>query len=172
MSVDAERARGLRVDAAARAGGLPLDAMVGGLVSGRRARRRWLRRAAHLLGEDGARRRARDALLPGRALRASSVAVDRHRPRHGHPVSQRCRTRKPGYVHAFVDLLPTPWRGFMLAGFAAAYMSTIGTHLNWGASYLVNDFYKRFVKKDATREALRERWSRWRRSSCSSPRSS
>jgi Na+/proline symporter len=53
------------------------------------------------------------------------------------------------YVQAFVDLLPTPWRGFMLAGFAAAYMSTIGTHLNWGASYLVNDFYKRFIKKDA-----------------------
>jgi SSS family solute:Na+ symporter len=54
------------------------------------------------------------------------------------------------YVQAFVDYLPTPWRGFMMAGFAAAYMSTIGTHLNWGASYLVNDFYKRFVKKDAT----------------------
>jgi Na+/proline symporter len=53
------------------------------------------------------------------------------------------------YVQAFVDLLPTPWRGFMLAGFAAAYMSTIGTHLNWGASYLVNDFYKRFLRKDA-----------------------
>jgi Na+/proline symporter len=52
------------------------------------------------------------------------------------------------YVQAFVDLLPTPWRGFMLAGFAAAYMSTIGTHLNWGASYLVNDFYKRFLKKE------------------------
>jgi SSS family solute:Na+ symporter len=58
--------------------------------------------------------------------------------------------KEAGYVHAFVDLLPTPWRGFMLAGFAAAYMSTIGTHLNWGASDLVNDFYKRFVKKDAT----------------------
>jgi Na+/proline symporter len=50
------------------------------------------------------------------------------------------------YVQAFVDLLPTPWRGFMLAGFAAAYMSTIATHLNWGASYLVNDFYKRFAR--------------------------
>jgi Na+/proline symporter len=53
------------------------------------------------------------------------------------------------YVQAFVDLLPTPWRGFMMAGFAAAYMSTIGTHLNWGAGYLVNDVYKRFVKPDA-----------------------
>jgi len=52
------------------------------------------------------------------------------------------------YVQAFVDLLPTPWRGFMLAGFAAAYMSTVGTHLNWGASYIVNDFYRRFWKKD------------------------
>jgi solute:Na+ symporter, SSS family len=45
-----------------------------------------------------------------------------------------------------VDLLPTPWKGVMMAGFAAAYMSTVGTHLNWGASYLVNDFYKRFLK--------------------------
>jgi Na+/proline symporter len=60
--------------------------------------------------------------------------------------------KEAGYVHAFVDLLPTPWRGFMLAGFAAAYMSTIGTHLNWGASYLVNDFYKRFLRKDATQK--------------------
>jgi SSS family solute:Na+ symporter len=58
--------------------------------------------------------------------------------------------KEAGYVHAFVDLLPTPWRGFMLAGFAAAYMSTVGTHLNWGASYLVNDFYKRFLKKNET----------------------
>jgi Na+/proline symporter len=53
------------------------------------------------------------------------------------------------YVQAFVDLLPTPWRGFMMAGFAAAYMSTVGTQLNWGASYLVNDFYRRFVNKTA-----------------------
>ena len=53
-------------------------------------------------------------------------------------------------VQAFVDLLPTPWRGFMLAGFAAAYMSTVATQLNWGASYLVNDFYRRFIKKDGT----------------------
>ena len=54
--------------------------------------------------------------------------------------------KEAGYVQAFVDLLPTPWRGVMLAGFAAAYMSTVATQLNWGASYLVNDFYKRFLK--------------------------
>ena len=58
--------------------------------------------------------------------------------------------REAGYVHAFVDLLPSPLRGFMLAGFAAAYMSTIATQLNWGASYLVNDGYKRFIRPDAT----------------------
>ena len=53
------------------------------------------------------------------------------------------------YVQAFVDLLPTPWRGVMMAGFAAAYMSTVATQLNWGASYLVNDVYRRFLNKTA-----------------------
>ncbi|HEY6828486.1 MAG TPA: sodium:solute symporter family protein [Gemmatimonadaceae bacterium] len=56
------------------------------------------------------------------------------------------------YVQSFVDLLPTPWRGFMMAGFAAAYMSTVATQLNWGASYLVNDVYRRFLNKDATQK--------------------
>src|SRR3954470_15718984 len=64
------------------------------------------------------------------------------------------------YVQAFVDLLPTPWRGFMMAGFAAAYMSTVGTQLNWGASYLVNDFYKRFLNRTAT-ERHYVTMSRW-----------
>jgi Na+/proline symporter len=58
--------------------------------------------------------------------------------------------REGAYVQAVIDLLPTPWRGVMLAGFAAAYMSTMATQLNWGASYLVNDFYKRFISKDRT----------------------
>jgi Na+/proline symporter len=60
------------------------------------------------------------------------------------------RDHEAAYVQAFVDLLPTGWRGFMLAGFAAAYMSTVATQLNWGASYLVNDFYRRFLRKTAT----------------------
>jgi SSS family solute:Na+ symporter len=55
-----------------------------------------------------------------------------------------------GYAKAMVDLLPSPLRGLMLAAFAAAYMSTIATHLNWGTSYFVNDFWLRFVRKDAT----------------------
>jgi Na+/proline symporter len=54
-----------------------------------------------------------------------------------------------GYVRVMVDVLPSPFKGLMLAAFAAAYMSTISTHLNWGASYLVNDIYLRFIRPAA-----------------------
>src|SRR5687767_3205760 len=54
-----------------------------------------------------------------------------------------------GYVRVMVDVLPSPFKGLLLAAFAAAYMSTISTHLNWGASYLVNDVYLRFIRPDA-----------------------
>jgi Na+/proline symporter len=53
-----------------------------------------------------------------------------------------------GYVKVWVDHLPGAFRGFMLAAFAAAYMSTIATQLNWGSSYLVNDYYRRFDVRD------------------------
>jgi len=55
-----------------------------------------------------------------------------------------------GFVLVMVDLLPSPLKGLLVAAFAAAYVSTISTHLNWGASYLVNDIYTRFVNRDAT----------------------
>jgi solute:Na+ symporter, SSS family len=58
-----------------------------------------------------------------------------------------------GYVKVMVDVLPSPFKGLLLAAFAAAYMSTISTHLNWGASYLVNDVYLRFIKPDAGPQA-------------------
>ena len=51
-----------------------------------------------------------------------------------------------GYVRVMIGYLPPSLRGLMVAAFAAAYMSTIATQLNWGASYLVNDFYRRFLK--------------------------
>ena len=51
-----------------------------------------------------------------------------------------------GYIRVMIDYLPPSLRGLMVAAFAAAYMSTIATQLNWGASYLVNDFYRRFLK--------------------------
>jgi len=49
-----------------------------------------------------------------------------------------------------IAYLPPSLRGLMVAAFAAAYMSTIATQLNWGASYIVNDFYRRFLKPHAT----------------------
>jgi len=59
-----------------------------------------------------------------------------------------------GYVRAVVDLLPPGLTGVMIAAFAAAYMSTISTMLNWGASYLVGDIYRRFVNPDAEEKKL------------------
>jgi Na+/proline symporter len=55
-----------------------------------------------------------------------------------------------GYVQVMNDFLPAGFRGLLLASFAAAYMSTIATQMNWGSSYIVNDFYRRFVRTDAT----------------------
>lgn len=59
-----------------------------------------------------------------------------------------------GYIKVMIDHLPPYLRGLMLAAFAAAYMSTIATQLNWGASYLVNDVYRRFMKPEATEAQL------------------
>ena len=53
------------------------------------------------------------------------------------------------YVKMMVDYLPVGLRGLMLASFAAAYMSTQATQMNWGSSYLVNDLYRRFVRREA-----------------------
>jgi Na+/proline symporter len=47
---------------------------------------------------------------------------------------------------AMLKLLPVGFLGLMLAGLLSAYVSTIDTHLNWGTSYLVHDFYRRFLK--------------------------
>ncbi len=59
-----------------------------------------------------------------------------------------------GYVFAMKNYLPKGLMGLLLAAFFAAFMSTISTQLNWGASYLVNDGYKRFVKPEATEKQL------------------
>ena len=58
--------------------------------------------------------------------------------------------KESGYVKVMIDYLPPYLRGLMVAAFAAAYMSTVATQLNWGASYVVNDFYRRFVKPTAS----------------------
>jgi Na+/proline symporter len=60
-------------------------------------------------------------------------------------LSQPGADAESGFVRVWVDYLPGAFRGLMLAAFAAAYMSTIATQLNWSSSYVVNDFYRRFV---------------------------
>ncbi len=55
-----------------------------------------------------------------------------------------------GYMMVLNAHLPHQYRGIALAGFLAAFMSTIATQLNWGASYLVADFYRRFLVKNSS----------------------
>jgi hypothetical protein len=60
-------------------------------------------------------------------------------------------TVDPGVMYPKLMLLylPTGFLGMLIAVFLAAYMSTIASQLNWGTSYLINDFYRRFVKRNA-----------------------
>ncbi len=71
---------------------------------------------------------------------------------YGGSVRNAAGAEDPGlnYVQMMVDYLPPGLRGFMLASFAAAFMSTQATQMNWGSSYLINDLYRRFLKKDAS----------------------
>ena len=55
-----------------------------------------------------------------------------------------------GYMLIVSQHVPAAFRGIVIAGFMAAFMSTIATQLNWGASYLVADFYRRFIKRDGS----------------------
>lgn len=55
---------------------------------------------------------------------------------------------------AMLTLLPIGLRGLVVASLIAAYMSTISTHLNWGSSYIVNDCYNRFIRRDAGQKEL------------------
>lgn len=55
---------------------------------------------------------------------------------------------------AMLSLLPKGFLGIVVASLIAAFMSTISTHLNWGSSYLVHDFYKRFIDKQASEKKM------------------
>jgi len=60
--------------------------------------------------------------------------------------------KKTGFILAMRDHLPSGLLGMLVAAFLAAYMSTISTHLNWGSSYIINDFYKRFIVRESSEE--------------------
>ena len=62
--------------------------------------------------------------------------------------------KRLGYVYAMRDYLPPGLQGVLVASFFAAYMSTVATQLNWGASYVINDVYRRFVRPSADQREL------------------
>ena len=79
------------------------------------------------------------------------VAVAVYSPHGGlHPSAEFAAEPEKGYVMVLRDFLPPALRGLMIAAFLAAFMSTVGTQLNWGTSYLINDFYRRFVVRSGS----------------------
>ncbi len=62
--------------------------------------------------------------------------------------------KRLGYIYVMRDFLPAGLRGLLVAAFFAAYMSTVSTQLNWGTSYIINDFYRRFVRSAAPEKSL------------------
>lgn len=89
------------------------------------------------------------ALRPWPWILTGLVALAIYSPNGGlHPNAAFAANPQQGYVMVLRDYLPSAFRGLMVAAFLAAYMSTVGTQLNWGTSYLVNDFYRRFVVRD------------------------
>ena len=91
------------------------------------------------------------ALRPWPWIVTGLVALAVYSPHGGlHPSAAYAANPQQGYVMVLRDYLPPALRGLMVAAFLAAYMSTIGTQLNWGTSYLVNDFYRRFWVRDGS----------------------
>jgi Na+/proline symporter len=91
------------------------------------------------------------ALRPWPWIMTALVAVVVYSPSGGiHPSAAFAQNPEQGYVMVLRDYLPPALRGLMVAAFLAAFMSTVGTQLNWGCSYLVNDLYKRFLVRNST----------------------
>ncbi len=91
------------------------------------------------------------ALRPWPWILTALVAIVVYSPHGGlHPSLMFAQQPEKGYVMVLRDFLPPALRGLMVAAFLAAFMSTIGTQLNWGASYIINDFYRRFLVKHAS----------------------
>ncbi len=77
------------------------------------------------------------ALRPWPWILTALVAVALY-PNLAHP--------ETGYMLVATQFMPAALRGVLIAGFMAAFMSTLATQLNWGSSYLVEDLYRRFIK--------------------------
>jgi solute:Na+ symporter, SSS family len=101
------------------------------------------------------------ALRPWPWIVTALVAIVVYSPNGGlNPSTAFAQNPEQGYVMVLRDYLPPALRGLMVAAFLAAFMSTVGTQLNWGCSYLVNDLYKRFMVRNSTERhyVLVSRW--------------
>jgi len=133
--------------------------MVAGMVSGGGAGRRRVRAQRMFSARDEKNSLAATlwfnlahyALRPWPWILTGLVALVVYSPHGGmHPSMDFANNPQQGYVMVLRDYLPPALRGLMVAAFLAAFMSTVGTQLNWGSSYLVNDLYKRFMVRGAT----------------------
>jgi Na+/proline symporter len=89
------------------------------------------------------------AVRPWPWIMTGLVALAVYSPHGGlNPSAAFGQNPQQGYVMVLRDYLPPALRGVMVAAFLAAFMSTLGTQLNWGVSYLVNDLYRRFLARD------------------------
>jgi len=70
------------------------------------------------------------------------------------PTMPEGMTEEAAYPLVMLKVLGPGLLGLLLVSFFAAFMSTIDTHLNWGASYLINDIYKRFLRPEATEKEM------------------
>ncbi|MCA9667851.1 MAG: hypothetical protein KC503_19760, partial [Myxococcales bacterium] len=117
--------------------------------------------SAELLGKRYALTRAGDSHLlvlgpQPRSARATLSLLQGGRRYEIHGVRVELGDREMGYPLLMGLVLPAGLLGLVIASLLAAFMSTIDTHTNWGASYLVQDVYKRFIRPDASeRSAVR-----------------
>ena len=137
--------------------------LVGQLVSGRGAGRRQLHRAAHAglqVGEGFARAARCSSTSRTMCCGPGRGSLPRSARSLSFPIWPPSKPRFPnadpnliGHDSAFpamLKFLPVGFVGLMVGGLIAANSSTILTHLNWGSSYLVHDFYRRFINPTAT----------------------
>ena len=88
------------------------------------------------------------------ALASIVVFPDLESLRQAFPAVAPAAVRHDLAYPAMLTFLPVGWLGLVVGSLAAAYMSTISTHLNWGSSYVIHDFYRRFVRPAASEREL------------------
>ncbi len=88
------------------------------------------------------------------ALASIAVFPDLESLQKAFPAIEPAAVRHDLAYPAMLTFLPVGWLGLVVGSLAAAYMSTVSTHLNWGSSYVTHDFYRRFIRPAASEREL------------------